>query len=243
MSAPGEPEAAAPGGLQPLRRSPRLYEQVVQQLVSWADESGLGPGDRLPAERDLAVRLGVSRATLAQALVALEVTGVVSVRHGDGTVLLAAPRSEAVLAALRARRDDLGDVIEARQALEVRLAALAARRRTDVDLAEIDAALDAMAEDVRNGGRGVSGDERFHAAVAAAGHAPLLARLMAEIGDLVRESRIESLSQEGRPARSLAGHRAIAEAIRAGDEPAAAAAMTAHIELVSDVPLLADDDG
>jgi DNA-binding FadR family transcriptional regulator len=215
----------------------------VQQLLGWARESGLGPGDRLPPERDLAVRLGVSRATLAQALVALEVTGVVSVRHGDGTVLLSAPRTEAVLAALRARRDDLGDVIEARQALEVRLAALAARRRTEADMAEIDAALDVMADDVRGGGRGVSGDERFHAAVTAAGHSPLLAQMMAEIADLVRESRIESLAQEGRPVRSLECHRAIAEAIRARDAAAAAAAMTAHIDLVSDVPLLADDEG
>jgi GntR family transcriptional repressor for pyruvate dehydrogenase complex len=242
LSATSEP-GAPPGGIPPLRRSPRLYEQVVQQLLSWAASSGLGPGDRLPPERDLAARLGVSRATLAQALVALEVTGVVSVRHGDGTVLLSAPGSETVLAALRARRDDLGDVIEARQALEVRLAALAARRRTREDLAEIDAALEAMAEDVRAGGRGVNGDERFHAAVTAAGHSPLLGRLMAEIADVIRESRIESLAQEGRPVRSLEGHRAIAEAIRAGDAQAAAAAMTAHIELVSDVPLLADDDG
>lgn len=238
MSAREESSFASP---QPLRRPPRLYEQVVHQLVSWAHSSGLGPGDRLPPERDLAASLGVSRATLAQALVALEVTGVVSVRHGDGTVLLAAPRTEVVLAALRARRDDLGDVIEARQALEVRLAALAARRRTDGDLAEIDAALQAMDEDIRSGGRGVGGDERFHAAVTAAGHSPLLGRLMADIADMIRESRIESLSQDGRPERSLAGHRAIAEAIRAGDAPAAAAAMTAHIDLVSDVPLLADD--
>jgi GntR family transcriptional repressor for pyruvate dehydrogenase complex len=65
---------------------------------------------------------------------------------------------------------------------------------------------------------------------------------MAEIAELVRESRIESLSQEGRPPRSLAGHRAIAEAIPAGDAPAATAAMTAHIGLVSDVPLLTDGE-
>ncbi|MGY5885532.1 FadR/GntR family transcriptional regulator [Modestobacter lacusdianchii] len=224
-------------GPAPLRRN-RLYEQVVQQLVAWAAEAGLGPGDRLPPERDLAARLGVSRATVAQALVALEVTGVVSVRHGDGTVLLQAPRTDAVLAALRTRRDDLGDVIEARAALEVRLAALAARRRTDADLAEIDAALQAMADDVATGGRGLDGDERFHAAVTAAGHSPLLSRLMAEISDLVRESRIESLAQAGRPQRSLAGHQRIADAVRAGDPQEAAAAMTAHIELVSDVPLL-----
>jgi GntR family transcriptional regulator, transcriptional repressor for pyruvate dehydrogenase complex len=49
--------------MRPLRRSPLLYEQVVQQPISWADSDGLGPGDRLPAERDLAARLGVSRAT------------------------------------------------------------------------------------------------------------------------------------------------------------------------------------
>ncbi|WP_448621188.1 GntR family transcriptional regulator [Geodermatophilus sp. URMC 65] len=60
MPAPGEP----PGVMRPLRRSPRLYEQVVQQLISWADSDGLDPGDRLPAERDLAARPGVSRATL-----------------------------------------------------------------------------------------------------------------------------------------------------------------------------------
>jgi len=231
----------AENGLRPVQR-PRLYEQVVQQLITWSRTSGLGPGDRLPPERELAARLGVSRATLAQALVALEVTGVVSVRHGDGTVLLAEPRVEAVLAALRERRDDLGEVIEARKALEVRLAALAARRRTDADLAAIENALAAMADDVEQGGRGVQGDERFHAAVTAAGHSPLLARLMDEIADLIRESRIESLSQQGRPSRSLAGHRAIADAVRAGDPDAAAAAMLAHIELVSDVPLLATED-
>ena len=224
-------------GPAPLRRN-RLYEQVVRQVVGWAAEAGLAAGDRLPPERELAASLGVSRATVAQALVALEVTGVVDVRHGDGTVLLVAPRSEAVLAALDARREDLGDVIEAREALEVHLAALAARRRTDADLAEIDAALAAMAADLAAGGRGVDGDERFHAAVTAAGHSALLARFMAEIADRVRESRIESLAQEGRPHRSLHGHRAIAEAVRAGDPEAAAAAMAAHIRMVSDVPLL-----
>ncbi|SDF52473.1 FadR/GntR family transcriptional regulator [Klenkia brasiliensis] len=224
-------------GPGPLRRN-RLYEQVVHQVLTWAASSGLGPGDRLPAERELAASLGVSRATLAQALVALEVTGVVAVRHGDGTVLLTAPRPDSVLAALDARREDLGAVIEAREALEVRLAGLAARRRTDGDLAAIDAALAGMAADVGAGGRGVAGDEQFHAAVTAAGHSPLLARFMAEIADRIRDSRIESLSQEGRPHRSLEGHRAIADAIRAGDPDAAAAAMAAHIHLVSDVPLL-----
>ena len=88
----------------------------------------------------------------------------------------------------------------------------------------IDEALAVMARDIEAGGRGVEGDERFHGAVTAAAHSLLLARLMDEIGDLIRETRIESLSQPGRPRDSLAGHRAIADAIRAGDPDAAAAA-------------------
>jgi GntR family transcriptional repressor for pyruvate dehydrogenase complex len=129
-------------------------------------------------------------------------------------------------------------VIETRDALETKIAALAAARRTDEDLARIDDALAAMEADVEAGGRGVEGDERFHGAVTAAAHSLLLARLMDEIGDLIRETRIESLSQPDRPKSSLSGHRAIAEAIRAGDAAAASAAMHAHVEMVSDVALL-----
>jgi len=231
----------AESGLRPVQR-PRLYEQVVAQLQAWIDEKGLKVGDRLPPERELAARLGVSRATVSQALVAMEVVGVVAVRHGDGVVLVEPAGSAKVINALHRHAQQLPEILEARAALETKLAALAARRRTDADLAAIEDALAAMADDVEQGGRGVEGDERFHAAVTAAGHSRLLARLMEEIADLIRESRIESLSQQGRPARSLAGHRAIADAVRAGDPDAAAAAMLDHIELVSDVPLLATED-
>ncbi len=95
-----------------------------------------------------------------------------------------------------------------------------------------------MAEDVEAGGRGVQGDEQFHGAVTAAAHSLLLARLMEEISELIRETRLESLSQPDRPRASLAGHRAVAEAIRAGDPAAAAAAMHDHVAMVSDVALL-----
>ena len=76
------------GTLRPVPR-PRLYEQVVSQIQEWIEESGLALGDRLPPERELATRLGVSRATVSQALVAMEVVGIVSVRHGDGVILVA----------------------------------------------------------------------------------------------------------------------------------------------------------
>lgn len=227
------------GRLQPVTR-PRLYEQVVQQILAWVADNGLGVGDRLPPERELATRLGVSRATVSQALVAMEVVGVVAVRHGDGAVIVDASGTSKVVDALHRHAERLPDVIEAREALESKLAALAAVRRTEEDLAAIDSAIDVMALDIEAGGRGLEGDELFHAAVTAAGHSGLLQRLMREISDLVRETRIESLSQPDRPRESLAGHRLIARAIRGEDAPRAAAAMREHIAKVSDVALLRD---
>ncbi len=235
---------AAPGrrrdALRPFART-RLYEQLVERLLDHIHAEGLKVGDRLPPERELATQLAVSRATVSQALVALEVQGVIDVRHGDGAVIQDIPADRQVLAALYARRHRLREVIEAREALEVKLAGLAAARRTEDDLAAIDAALDAMNRDIEGGGRGVSGDEQFHAAVTAAAHSGLLARLMAEISELIRESRIESLAQPGRPRESLEAHRKVADAIREGDAAGAGAAMAAHIEAVSDVALLRDE--
>ena len=233
-----DPKSAEPSALSPgkLVRT-RLYEQVAEQITEWIAEDGLQPGDRIPPERELATRLGVSRATLSQALVALEVIGVVAVRHGDGTIVRQS-RTRRIVEAIREHADRLPEIIDTRDALETKIAALAAARRTEEDLHRIDDALAAMKADIDGGGRGVEGDERFHGAVTAAAHSLLLARLMDEIGELIKESRIESLSQPDRPLASLASHRAIAAAIRSGDAAAASEAMHAHVDLVSDVALL-----
>lgn len=225
--------------LKPVTR-PRLYEVIVEQLCSYIDHNEMTPGDRLPAERELAAKLGVSRASLAQALVALEVQGVLLVRHGDGAVLVRRPTEERAIRALREHADRIPDIIEAREALEVKLAALAAARRTEEEMAAIDAALALMEQEVGAGERGVVGDEMFHEAMTTAAHSTLLAKLMHEISGLIRETRIESLSQEGRPSASLEGHRRIAEAVRQQDSRAAANAMADHLRLVSDVALLRD---
>jgi GntR family transcriptional repressor for pyruvate dehydrogenase complex len=224
---------------RPVLRS-RLYEQVADQISTWIKENGLLAGDRLPPERELAQRLGVSRATLSQALVALEVIGVVVVRHGDGTVLTERARTGPVIEAIRAHADRLPEIIEARDALESKLAALAAVRRTDADLVAIRAALAEMERDIEAGGRGVEADEQFHGAVTAAARSELLTQMMAAIHDLIRETRLESLSQPGRPRESLAGHQKVADAIAAGDPDAATQAMHEHVMLVSDVALLRD---
>lgn len=238
---PAAPQAGAQArALRPMQRS-RLYEQLVERLLALVDELQLAPGDRLPPERELASGLGVSRATVRQALVVLEVQGLVEVRHGEGAILLESRPASTVLSAVAAHTRRLPEVIEAREALEVKLASLAARRRTDEDLAKIDAALETMAADIEAGGRGLEGDELFHGAVTAAARSSLLADLMTELSAAIRESRIESLSQPERPQQSLASHRKIAEGIRARDEAAAGEAMAEHIRLVSDVALLRDE--
>ncbi len=232
--------------LRPVEARTRLYEQVLDRLRNHVVEGGLGAGDRLPPERDLATRLGVSRASVKQAIVVLEVQGLVEVRHGGGTYLVRDSLEVEPVEQLVERRRRLPDVLDAREALETKLAELAAERRTQEDIDDLRAALGVMAEEIDDGANGVEGDRRFHAAVTAAAHSGILAEFMRSIADQITESRHESLRQLGRPVRSLAQHRAIFEAIEAGEPRQAAAAMRRHVRTVAKVRLLdwdPEDDG
>jgi GntR family transcriptional regulator, transcriptional repressor for pyruvate dehydrogenase complex len=222
--------------LRPLARAP-LSAAIAERLLSHVVQSELRPGDRLPGERELARRLGVSRTTVRQAIVALQTQGVLEVRHGGGTFLRHLDPDSDALDGVRSRRDRLPAVLEARRALEVPLARLAARRRTVADLAAIAEGLEQMRQEVAAGQIGAAGDEAFHRAVTVAAHNPVLEALMAHLARDVAETRAESLSQEQRPPRSLADHEAIAAAIADGDEDAAAAAMVAHLDHVADLRL------
>lgn len=223
--------------LRPLTR-PKLYEQVVVRLREHVAASGLDVGDRLPPERELADRLGVSRASVRQAIVVLEVQGLVEVRHGGGTYLRERVLDSEPVEELVARRRRLPDVLDAREALETKLAELAAERRTEQDLTEIDAALADMRTQIESGDLGGDGDRRFHAAITAAAHSTMLAEFMRTIADEIAESRQESLRQPNRPPKSLGQHERIAEAIRAGNARTAVTAMRRHLRTVSRVRLL-----
>jgi GntR family transcriptional repressor for pyruvate dehydrogenase complex len=229
-----------PDALRPVARL-RLYEQVVARIREYATAAGLGAGDRLPAERELAERLGVSRASIKQAVVVLEVQGLLDVRHGGGMFLRTDSLDVEPVMELVERRRRLPEVLEAREALETKLAELAAERRTPGELDEIDAAVAHMAAEIENGDVGGHGDQMFHAAVTAAAHNPLMAQFMRSIAEQIAESRHESLRQSGRPVRSLAQHRRIADAIREGDGRAAAEEMRRHMRSVSEVRLLTWD--
>ncbi|TGB10290.1 FadR/GntR family transcriptional regulator [Streptomyces sp. MZ04] len=224
--------------LRPVAAKPRLYEQVLDSLRSYVAEGGLGAGDRLPPERDLAARLGVSRASVKQAIVVLEVQGLVEARHGGGTYLVRDTLDVEPVEQLVERRRRLPDVLDAREALETKLAELAAERRTDEDLVAIRSALARMATEIEDGAHGVEGDRLFHAAVTGAAHSGILAEFMRSIADQIAESRNESLRQPGRPPRSHAQHLAILEAIEARQPKKAAAAMRRHVRTVAKVRLL-----
>lgn len=216
----------------------RLYEQLELLLRAYVKEQGMVPGDRLPSERELAAALKVSRVSLRQATVSLEVQGLLEVRHGGGIYVRSLNVDPERLKAMLTRRRRLPDVLEAREAIECMLARRAAERRTDADLAAIDSSLEAMKAEITEGGIGDAADRRFHAAVAQAAKNKLLADVMTALEDPIQETRLESLSEPGRPPRSLADHRRIAEAIRRGDPRAAATAMRRHLEIVADIRLL-----
>jgi len=231
----GAPSGAA---LRPLERSRRLYEDVGERLGELVRETRMSPGDQFPAERELAQRLQVSRTSVRQSFVVLQALGFVDVRQGEGVFLRRTRGFGESLAGLLERRRRLPDVLEAREALEVKLVELAAVRRTRQDLRAMQTALTRMEREIHDGGLGTDGDGAFHHAIASAGRNDVLLHLVDAMADVIRESRVESLSEPGRPPRSLQAHRKILAAIESGSPKQAAEAMRTHLREVADVSLL-----
>jgi DNA-binding FadR family transcriptional regulator len=210
----------------------RLFRRIAEQLAAMITRGDLSPGSRLPAERDLATRLNVSRPSLREALIALELEGLVEVRGGSGVYVRArapAPRA--------AEGDAPGpfDVLDARAVVEPECAALAARR----DATARAAVAEAFARLAAARAAGLADDEAdrgFHLAIGEASGNAALARLVASLWrdqGAPLASRLTDLAVS--PARrrdNLAEHAAIAEAIAAGDATAARAAMRRHLAAV-----------
>lgn len=230
------------GALRPVVRG-RLYEQLVSRITEHIDETGLKVGDRLPSERELADRLQVSRSSVKQAILVLEVQGVLESRHGGGTFLVHRAGAVETIDALLDRRVRLPDILEAREAIEEKAAELAAGRRTDDELLDMANALEDMAREIASDRRGEDADQAFHLAVIAASGNSLLMRFYTQISSDIAESRTESLRQPGRPPQSLSQHQAIYDAISRKDEEGARRAMHVHIQSVRHVRLLTWDPG
>ena len=223
--------------LRPLERS-RLYEDVGERLAEFVSESRLKPGDQFPPERELARQLHVSRTSVRQSFVVLQALGFVDVRHGEGVFLRRTRGFGDSLTKLLERRRRLPDVLEAREALEVKLAELAAAHRGGDDLSAMNAALAQMGAEISAGGVGTEGDAAFHHAIALAARNEILLHLIEAMAEVIQETRIESLSEPGRPLRSLEAHRRILAAIESRNKEGAAEAMRQHLRVVADVSLL-----
>jgi GntR family transcriptional regulator, transcriptional repressor for pyruvate dehydrogenase complex len=215
------------------KRRPPVYASVQTRLREYAADADLGPGDRLPPERELARLLGVSRSSLRQALMVLRIDGLVDVQHGNGVYLLRSPTDTVppLAAELRERDPELPSLGEVRNSLEVLAAELAASRRTDADLGEMVAGIRRMDEEIATGDDGLVGDRMFHAAVLSAAHNPVLRDLLGAIREGSARIATASLRRVGQPARSLAAHRLILEAIVARDPELARRMMSVHLEM------------
>lgn len=145
--------------------SNRLYERVSTDLARKIAAGEVAIGHRLPSERLLAQTYAVSRPTVREAIIALELDGLVEVRQGSGVYVAAAvPRGGT------AREADVGpfELLEARRAIEGEACALAAARITDAELAAIEAVLEEIAADGSDIARSEAADRRFHMLIAAA---------------------------------------------------------------------------
>lgn len=211
----------------------RLYRQIADQLRSLIAAGEYPVGQRLPPERELAAELGVSRPSVREALIALEVEGYVEVRPGSGITVVAregGARSRGV------DRDAFGpfEVIRARQLVEGELAALAAERHGKALVAPLREAIALMEEDAAQGEVPLRGDRLFHLRIAeAAENGPLL-RTVTELFDERNSPLFAQLGAHFENLRSwkraIGEHRAVVAAIGAGDAGAARAAMQAHLQ-------------
>lgn len=213
----------------------RLYEQVAGQVTDLVARGEFKPGDRLPPERDLAERFRVSRTSVREALRALESTGLVEIRAGEGAFVRPASVEalvEPLALVILTHREATAELYEARRLLEPPIAALAARRAGPEEVAELTRVLDEQAKEVAAGRTGLAQDATFHTAIAHSAHNRAITRIVTTLMDLLAQTREESLHTPGRPERSHQDHRRILAAIQAQDADGARQAMLDHLVAV-----------
>jgi len=210
----------------------KLYQRIAAELAADIESGAFAAGSRMPAERDLAEKYKVSRPTIREAMIALEIRGWVEARQGSGLYVTNRDHGSAKEEALEL---DIGafDVTEARVVFEGEAAALAAHSITDQQLAELDEAIRVLSDPKISRPDKVAADQRFHTTVAAAtGNAAILSvieylwnmriksPLCVEIFERAERRGVDPLADE---------HRAIADALKRRDADAARNAMQSHL--------------
>nr|WP_315485845.1 FCD domain-containing protein [uncultured Undibacterium sp.] len=211
---------------------PRLYRVVADRILALIQDEDIAAGERLPSERDLASKLSVSRASLREAVLALELGGVLEVRGGSGVYLCEKKVEEDI--------PEVGpgpfEVLSARRLIEAEVAAIAARVATDASIDAILKAVLAMEKHHEHYASNENADRDFHLAIArATGNSALVGTmeyLWNQRGRLWHRLKEHFQTEELRQL-TLTDHRNILEAIVAHDPAAARRAMRAHLERVT----------
>jgi GntR family transcriptional regulator, transcriptional repressor for pyruvate dehydrogenase complex len=232
------PEETVKSEFEAIRRN-KVYEEVARQLERLILKK-LRPGDKLPSERELSESLGVSRSSIRDAIRSLELVGLVEPRQGSGTVvreISADTLMNPLTNVLRHKMELVSELLDFRKMLEPPLAARAASHATEEELAEMEEILRRQENKFRNGELAIEEDSEFHYAIAMASGNSVVLKVLDVLMDLLRDTRERSLQLEGRPQKSLAGHRKVLAAIKRRDAEAAKAAMRRHIEDVEEIVL------
>ena len=213
----------------------RLYRQIADQIRALIKSGEFPAGSRLPPERDLAKQLGVSRPSVREALIALEVEGLVEVRIGSGIYVLA-PHGVAREAA---NESDAPagpfELLRARYVIEAECAALAAKSAKKQHLEAIEAAVAEMERDHADGRQPLQSDRLFHLRIAEATGNGALVHVIKTLweertGPLYKQLE-HHYDSPGLWETAMAEHRAVVKAIAAHDPAGARTAMQRHLNM------------
>ena len=216
-------------------RPRRLYEQIALQIESLIRSERLRPGARLPGERELAERLGVSRPSLREALIALETAGLIEVRPGGGGTHVRKPARAGKVFSF-GDDVDLGpgplEQFEARKAVETACAELAAKYATGAQIEALEASLARMGKAIAAGRNPAEEHRLFHTLLAEASSNSILAGAVRELWRLRQEKMWDLLRVRVENEESwrlgLAFRHALIERLRRRDAAGARAAIEAH---------------
>jgi len=213
-----------------------ICRKMVGQLIrgAWAE------GEKIPAERELCQKLGVGRASLREALKALEIMGMIETRLGDGTYVCKRSEffSRPLLWAIASSSEaDARELIEARTVIEVELAGLAAEHASADDLKQIAEHLERMEKTKKNPEEFVQADVDFHIAIGRAASNSILMNALHLIRNLLREWILTAVGARGVAEKACAQHRRVLSAIKSRDRAGARKEMRKHLqEMAAFVP-------
>jgi DNA-binding FadR family transcriptional regulator len=234
--------------LQPIETR-RLYRHIADQVAGLIARGEFPPGSRLPTERELAQLLGVSRPSVREGLIALEVEGLVDVRVGSG-IFVRRARAGAASPDLLADSPGPFELIRARRAIEGEVTEIAARTARQSDIAGIAEAVRMMKSDIHGGDVYETGDRLYHMRIAEATRNSVLVSVVNMLWDLrsspVYARLLRHTVTDGVRTRSIADHQRILKALAARDAASAKAAMQRHLDRVAreyerDWPLVASE--